>query len=119
MRDDDTQAQETRTVATARSDCYARMNETSDNPAGQMLRPAVAVAPEHDGGLFVDRAELARRLCVHERTVRRMVERGELPKPCLSAGGRPRWLWSYVVDYCRRQHENTVKLDRRMRRELT
>jgi len=67
---------------------------------------------------FVDRAELACRLGVHERTIRRMVERGELPRPCLSSGGRPRWLWSYVLDYCHKQHEHAVKVDRKMRREL-
>ena len=49
----------------------------------------LAAAEVADTGDFVDRFELAQRLAVHERTVRRMVERGELPKPCLSAGGRP------------------------------
>ena len=67
---------------------------------------------------FVDRAELARRLGVHVRTIRRMVERGELPSPCLSAGGRPRWLWSYVLDYCHQRHKSAVTVDRRMRRKL-
>ncbi|MCO6438636.1 MAG: hypothetical protein J5J06_16205 [Phycisphaerae bacterium] len=77
-----------------------------------------AACPESDLGEFVDRAELARRLGVHERTIRRIVERGELPRPCLSSGGRPRWLWKYVLAFCQKQHENAVKVDRKMRREL-
>ena len=72
-----------------------------------------------DTGGFVDRSELARRLGVHERTVRRMVERGELPKPCLSVGGRPRWLWSHVVEHCQKRHLREEDLDRRRRRKLT
>jgi excisionase family DNA binding protein len=71
--------------------------------------------PELD---IIDRDELARRLEVHPRTVQRMVARGELPRPCLGAGGRPRWLWSYVVEYCRKRHERDEELDRRRHRKL-
>ena len=53
---------------------------------------------------FVGLDDVARRLAVSPRTVRRMIERGELPKPCLSAGGRPRWLWNYIVEFCRKRH---------------
>jgi excisionase family DNA binding protein len=67
---------------------------------------------------FVDQGELARRLGVHVRTVRRMVARGELPSPCMGAGGRPRWLWSYVVDFCRAAHERESSITRRMRSKL-
>ena len=67
---------------------------------------------------FIDRAELARRLCVHERTIRRMMERGELPRPCVGDGGRPRWLWGYVLEHCRKHHENTAKIDRKLRSQL-
>lgn len=67
---------------------------------------------------FIDRLELARRLDVHERTVRRMVERGELPGPCLGAGGRPRWLWSHVVEYCERRHRREADLGRRRGHKL-
>ena len=67
---------------------------------------------------IIDRDELARRLDLHSRTVRRMVARGELPRPCLSAGGRPRWLWSFVVEHCRKQHEREDALDRRKSRKL-
>jgi hypothetical protein len=67
---------------------------------------------------IVDRTELARRLDLHPRTIQRMVDRGELPRPCLSAGGRPRWLWSYVVEHCRKRHQREEELDRRRRRKL-
>jgi hypothetical protein len=85
--------------------------------------------PEHDGAsspvageesldTFVDLQELGRRLGVHARTVRRMVDRGELPQPCLGAEGKPRWLWSYVLDHCRRRHRQSDKTDRRLRSKL-
>ncbi len=67
---------------------------------------------------FVDRVELARRLQVHPRTVRRMVDRGELPPPCLGAGGRPRWLWTHVVAHCQKRHLREEDLDRRRNRKL-
>ncbi len=72
--------------------------------------------PAHDS--IVDRAELAARLQVDARTVSRMVARGELPGPCLGAGGRPRWLWGYVVDFLRNQHECSTRLDRRTQEKL-
>ena len=67
---------------------------------------------------FVGLDDVARRLEVSPRTVRRMIERSELPKPCLSAGGRPRWLWSYIVEYCRKRHEREVAVDQRLRNKL-
>ena len=73
-------------------------------------------APAHAS--IVDRAELAARLQVDARTVSRMVARGELPRPCIGAGGRPRWLWSYVVDFLRNQHESSTSLDRRTQQKL-
>lgn len=74
--------------------------------------------PEDATESFVGLAALARRLELNPRTVRRMVQRGELPKPCLSVGGRPRWLWSFVVDYCRKRHQREYELDRRKARHL-
>ena len=68
--------------------------------------------------VFVGLEEVALRLAVSPRTVRRMVERGELPRPCLSAGGRPRWLWSYIVDYCRKHHEREVAVSTKLRKKL-
>ena len=67
---------------------------------------------------IVGRSELARRLRVNVRTIDRMVRRGEIPGPCIGAGGRPRWLWKYVVDSLREQHERSAKLDRRTQRKL-
>ena len=67
---------------------------------------------------FVGVDELARRLGLSPRTVRRTIERGELPKPCLSAAGRPRWLWSYIVEYCRKRHEREGFVDRKLRKKL-
>ena len=84
--------------------------DTRQNPAGSSSGSVV--------GEFIERAELAQRLNVHERTIRRMVERGELPRPCVGEGGRPRWLWCYVLEYCRKHHENTTKIDRKLRSEL-
>ena len=72
--------------------------------------------PEPADDDLLDRIALAERLGLHPRTVQRMVSRGELPRPCLSAGGRPRWLWSYVLDYCRRRHQREDELDRRQSR---
>ncbi len=78
--------------------------------------PALPASTARDSGDgFVNQAELARRLELHPRTVRRMVERGELPKPCLSTGGRPRWLWDYVVEFCRKRHEREAGVDRKLR----
>lgn len=67
---------------------------------------------------FIDRVELARRFQLNPRTVRRMVERGELPLPCLGAGGRPRWLWNHVLAYCQKRHLGDEDLDRRRNRKL-
>jgi predicted DNA-binding transcriptional regulator AlpA len=67
---------------------------------------------------FIDRSDLARRLGVHERTIRRMVARGELPRPCVGTGGRPRWLWSFVLEHCRKQHYNAVRLDGKVKTKL-
>ena len=67
---------------------------------------------------FVGLAELARRLDLSTRTVTRMVTRGELPKPCLSTGGRPRWLWRFVVEHCYQRHQRDKELDRRRDRKL-
>lgn len=82
-------------------------------------RPTVSIdTPRPPDIDIVDRDELARRLDLHPRTVRRMVARGELPGPCLGAGGRPRWLWSYVVEHCRKRHQREDDLDRRKNRKL-
>jgi hypothetical protein len=67
---------------------------------------------------FVGLAELARRLDLSTRTVSRMVTRGELPKPCLGIGGRPRWLWRFVIEHCYHRHQRDRQLDRRMNRKL-
>ena len=67
---------------------------------------------------FVGLDDVARRLAMSPRTVRRMIERGELPKPCLSAGGRPRWLWSYIVEFCRKRHGREATADRRLKCKL-
>jgi len=67
---------------------------------------------------FVGLDDVARRLAVSPRTVRRMIERGELPKPCLSAGGRPRWLWNYIVEFCRKRHGREATVDWRLKSKL-
>ena len=72
-----------------------------------------------DPGELVDRACLALRLGVDVRTVSRMVNRRELPRPCLGEGGRPRWLWEFVVEFCRKRHEQNAKVDARMRGKLS
>ena len=72
-----------------------------------------------DSDRLIDRAELASRLGVDVRTVSRMVRRGELPPPCLGQGGRPRWLWSYVIEFCRQRHARQEQLERRGRSKLT
>ena len=79
-------------------------------------QPASTTQDSGDG--FVNQAELARRLGLHPRTVRRMTERGELPKPCLSLSGRPRWLWGYVVEFCRKRHEREAGVDRKLHNKL-
>ena len=52
------------------------------------------------------------------RNVSRMVRRAELPRPCLGGSGRPRWLWSFVVEYCRTRHVRDEELERRQRQKL-
>lgn len=71
-----------------------------------------------DEDRLVSRDQLAALLQVNPRTVARMVERGELPRPCLSEGGRPRWMWGYVLEHCRRRHDRLNALDRRTRNKL-
>lgn len=83
--------------------------------------PNEASTPAIDESLneeFIDRGNLARRLGVHERTIRRMVARGELPRPCVGTGGCPRWLWSFVLEHCRKLHHNAVRLDGRLKSKL-
>ncbi len=75
-------------------------------------------ASESARDTFIGLDDVARRLEVSPRTVRRMVDRGELPRPCLSAGGRPRWLWSYVLEFCRNRHERQSTVDRRLKSKL-
>jgi len=82
------------------------------------MAPASQTQPDSPPAEFVDRTEMARKLGVHTRTIGRMVERGELPRPCLSAGGRPRWLWSHVVEYCQKRHQREDDLGRRRQRKL-
>ncbi len=65
-------------------------HETGDHPCGDE---------------FVGRSELATRLDVHERTIDRRVQDEDLPQPCFSPGGRPRWLWSHVVEFLKKRHE--------------
>jgi len=74
--------------------------------------------PDSPPAEFINRTELARKLGVHTRTIGRMVERGELPRPCLSAGGRPRWLWSHVVNYCQKRHQREDDLNRSRKQKL-
>ena len=70
-----------------------------------------------DTELPIDKRELARRLGIGMRTVDRMVNRGELPRPCIGAGGSPRWLWSHVLEFLRARHECEDKLGQRARRK--
>ena len=99
------------------------MNTAVDDSHGQKSVPAHVGAglPRLEGehaAPFIGRDELARRLSVHARTVSRMVERGELPRPCMSDGGRPRWLWSFVVEFCHERHMKQAKLEQKLKRKL-
>lgn len=67
---------------------------------------------------IVDRSELASILRVNVRTLDRMVQRGELPRPCVGAGGRPRWHWNHVFDFLLKHHERLTKQDRRTQQKL-
>lgn len=81
--------------------------------AGQSAQPTT------DNNEFIDKSELGRRLGIHQRTVDRMVKRGELPRPCIGEGrSRPRWLWRYVVEFCQEQHHRKLKLDRKARERM-
>ncbi len=68
---------------------------------------------------LIDRSGLARRLGFDVRTISRMVKRGELPGPCIGYGGRPRWLWSYIIGFLQRRHERQAKLDERAKEKLS
>lgn len=82
--------------------------------------PEISAAPEPDRNSIVaenniiDRTQLAERLRINIRTLNRMVDRGELPEPCLSRGGRPRWLWHYVLEFLEKRHRRLTDLHRRM-----
>ena len=99
------------------------MNTAVDDSHGKKALPAHAGADSsrHGGkssSPFIGKDELAGRLNVHARTVSRMVERGELPRPCMSDGGRPRWLWSFVVEFCHERHMKQAKLEQKLKRKL-
>ena len=54
---------------------------------------------------LLDRARLAERLGVVERTVSALVARGELPPPLLHTGDIARWDWAQVLRWLQgRQH---------------
>lgn len=82
---------------------------------GQASTSAADELPNEE---FIDRGDLAERLGVHERTIRRMVTRGELPQPCVGAGGRPRWLWSFVLEHCRKQHQSAARINGKLKSKL-
>ncbi len=69
-----------------------------------------------DTELPIEKPELAQRLGIGMRTVDRMVNRGELPRPCIGAGGSPRWLWSHVIEFLRARHEREDDVGRRVTR---
>jgi predicted DNA-binding transcriptional regulator AlpA len=52
-----------------------------------------------DADRLLDRAALAERLSVAERTISGMVSRGELPGPLLHTGGIARWRWEDVLKW--------------------
>ncbi len=110
----------------------ARKLATGMQPTGP---PAVAAQPDPNSGDFanamlpagppresetdiIGRSELAYRLGVSSRTVSRMVDRGELPRPCLSDGGRPRWLWSFVMEFLEKRHRRQCAMERRKETKL-
>lgn len=87
--------------------------------ASESQSPAAQNSPDEPNTVeLIGRLELAHRLEVDVRTVSRMVKRGELPRPCIGQGGRPRWLWCYVIECLKRQHERQCKLDGRSRKKL-
>jgi len=57
------------------------------------------MADSHDKS--VDQVEFAHKLGVHPRTVRRSVARDDLSSRYMGTAGRPRWLWNYLIEYCR------------------
>jgi hypothetical protein len=59
------------------------------------LTPLLRPGPEP----LLDRAALAERLGVGERTVGAMVSREELPPPLLHTSGVARWEWGQVVKF--------------------
>ncbi len=77
-----------------------------------------ALATDQQTSDLIGRHELARRLDVDVRTVSRMVDRGELPRPCIGQGGRPRWQWQYVSEFLRKRHEQNARLDARVKEKL-
>lgn len=90
----------------------------TENIAPSSTQSAIGNADACGESDLIDRITLARLVGVDPRTVSRMVNRGELPRPCLGEGGRPRWLRSYVVEYCRRRHEELTKRRRQLRQKL-
>lgn len=69
--------------------------------------------------VFLTKQELAQRLGVHERTLERWIQQDQLPPPCLGHGGRPRWLWSFVVGFCRQTHGRQGAQGARVNSKLT
>jgi predicted DNA-binding transcriptional regulator AlpA len=61
---------------------------------------------------LLDRAQLAERLGVSERTVSTLVARGELPGPLLHTSGISRWGWSEVECYLASRRQRTLRKGR-------
>lgn len=71
---------------------------------GWLLTELAALPP----GAMVDEQRLARLLGVTDRTVRRMVRRGELPPP-VRLGGRAVWLAGRVLAHVERRAEEAAR----------
>jgi hypothetical protein len=61
---------------------------------------------------LLDRAEVAERLGVCERTVSAMVERQELPPPLLHTSGVARWEWQQVLKFLEKRSGRSLRRGR-------
>jgi predicted DNA-binding transcriptional regulator AlpA len=88
------------------------MSEADIQALAAAIGERVAERLRADADRLLDRATLAQRLGIGERTVSGLVARSELPPPLLHTGGLARWRWESVLAWLAGRADRQVKRGR-------